>query len=166
MQETRGRRLERSADRVIGGVCSGLAGYFSVDPLLVRLVFVLLTVAGGAGVVLYLVLWLVLPEAGEPPREHDTVGAAVRSVEADLNRIFGDLRRSFATTSPRPAPAPPASTPAPVHGGALWLGVLLVVLGAVLLATSAGLLAWWNWAVMWPVLVIGLGLLLLARRLS
>ncbi|HXM58412.1 MAG TPA: DUF5668 domain-containing protein [Candidatus Dormibacteraeota bacterium] len=52
------------------------------------------------------------------------------------------------------------------RSGWLWAGTLLIVVGAVLLAGSAGLLAWWSWTTMWPVLVIGLGVLLLVRRLS
>lgn len=157
MQETRGRRLERGADRVVGGVCSGLAGLVSVDPLLVRLAFVLLTVVSGAGVVLYLLLWVLMPEPGEPAREGDVLGAGLRSVEADLRHIFGAGRRSLAATHGEAA--------APAHRGGLWLGGLLIVLGAVLLAASAGLMAWWNWSVMWPVLLIGLGVLLMVRRL-
>lgn len=174
MQEIEGRRLERGADRVLGGVCSGLAGYFSVDPLLVRLAFVLLTAASGAGVLLYLILWFFVPEAGEPPRDRDLAGAGIRSMEADLRRIFGETRSSFAATLQPTPPAPPGSPSAPppaaragpAHRAGLWLGTLLIVAGAVLLAGSAGLLSWWDWTVMWPALVIGLGLLLLARRLS
>lgn len=174
MQEIRERRLVRGSDRVLGGVCSGLARYFSIDPLLVRLVFVLLALASGAGVVLYLLLWLLVPEAGEPPREGDVLGAGLRSVEADLRRLFGAPRSAFAAapgTGGVPPAAPPPGSPAPrmrpVHDhGGLWLGTLLIVVGAVLLAGSAGMMTWWNWAVMWPVLIIALGVLLLARRLS
>ena len=162
MQEIKGRRLERGSDRVVGGVCSGLAGYFSVDPLLVRLAFVLLTAASGAGVLLYLILWFFVPEAGEPPRDGDVAGAGIRSMEADLRRVFGETRSSFAAT----LEPPPAAGAEPAHRAGLWLGTLLILVGAVLLAGSAGLLSWWDWAIMWPALVIGLGLLLLARRLS
>jgi hypothetical protein len=47
----------------------------------------------------------------------------------------------------------------------VWLGTLLIVLGAVFLATSAGWMTWWSWATMWPVLIIALGALLLVGRL-
>ena len=57
------KRLYRIRDgRLIAGVCAGLAAYFGIDPTLVRLVFVLLTVFGGFGVLLYLGAWLVVPE--------------------------------------------------------------------------------------------------------
>ncbi len=57
------KRLYRLRDgRVVAGVCAGLAAYFGVDPTLVRLAFALLTVFGGAGVLLYLCGWIVIPE--------------------------------------------------------------------------------------------------------
>ena len=57
------KRLYRLRDgRVVAGVCAGLAAYFAVDPTLVRLAFALLTVFGGAGILLYLCAWIVIPE--------------------------------------------------------------------------------------------------------
>lgn len=55
-------QLTRSrTDRMIGGVCGGLARYFGVDPSLIRLAFALAFVFGGSGLLLYLILWIVLP---------------------------------------------------------------------------------------------------------
>jgi phage shock protein C len=55
-------RLYRSAtDKVIAGVCGGLAHYFNIDPALVRLAFVVFALAGGASVLLYIVLWIAVP---------------------------------------------------------------------------------------------------------
>lgn len=60
MMET--KRLYRSrTDTMLGGVCSGLAKYFSLDPTVVRLIFVLLFLLAGHGLVVYLILWLVVP---------------------------------------------------------------------------------------------------------
>lgn len=58
------KRLYKSnTDKRVWGVCGGLAEYFKVDPILVRILFVVLTLAGGPGLLLYLVLGLVMPEA-------------------------------------------------------------------------------------------------------
>ncbi len=58
-------RVRRSkTDRVIGGVCGGLGSYFGVDPLWFRLAFVVLAIGGGAGVLLYIIGWLIIPESG------------------------------------------------------------------------------------------------------
>ena len=61
------KRLRRSKDnRVIAGVCGGLGEYFGLDPVLFRLIFVILGMPGGApGVVPYLLFWLVMPEERE-----------------------------------------------------------------------------------------------------
>jgi len=57
------RRLYRSRDeRLIGGVCGGLAEYFGIDPLIVRIITVGLVFAGGAGFLAYLAAWLLVPE--------------------------------------------------------------------------------------------------------
>lgn len=62
-----GRRLQLSAtERMIGGVCGGLGEFFELDPILFRAAFLVLAVVGGAGIVLYLVLWLLIP--GPAPR--------------------------------------------------------------------------------------------------
>lgn len=59
-------RLRRSTDdKVIAGVCGGLGAYFGVDPLFFRLAFVVLAIGGGSGVLLYIVAWLIIPEASE-----------------------------------------------------------------------------------------------------
>jgi phage shock protein C len=56
-------RLYRStSDRAIAGVCGGLAQYFKVDPALVRILFLVFALAGGASIVLYIVLWIAVPQ--------------------------------------------------------------------------------------------------------
>jgi phage shock protein C len=57
------KRLYRKPEgRIVAGVCTGLADYLGVDVTIIRLVFAALTVFGGAGVLLYLIAWLVVPE--------------------------------------------------------------------------------------------------------
>ncbi len=60
MAET--RKLYRSrTNRQVAGVCGGLAEYFSIDVTLIRVLFVVLAVLGGSGIVLYLALWIIVP---------------------------------------------------------------------------------------------------------
>ncbi|MBK9942556.1 MAG: PspC domain-containing protein [Kouleothrix sp.] len=59
-------RLMRSRNEIIvAGVCGGLAQYFAIDPVIVRLIFVLVTLTSGLGLLVYPILWLVMPKAGE-----------------------------------------------------------------------------------------------------
>jgi phage shock protein PspC (stress-responsive transcriptional regulator) len=58
------RRLRRSRDdRVIAGVCGGVAEYFGIDAVLVRIAALILVFAGGAGIILYIIGWIAMPEA-------------------------------------------------------------------------------------------------------
>jgi phage shock protein C len=62
-----GKRLERKVQgRMLAGVCAGLADYLGLDPTLVRVVVAVLALFGGAGLVVYVVGWALIPEEGEP----------------------------------------------------------------------------------------------------
>ena len=56
------KRLTRSNNKMIGGVCAGLAEYLDIDPTIVRIVWVLMVFFAGFGGLLYVILWLVMPE--------------------------------------------------------------------------------------------------------
>src|SRR5258707_5777446 len=59
------RRLFRAHEgRWLGGVCAGLGRYFDLSPMIYRIAFVALALAGGTGVLLYIAAWLVIPEDG------------------------------------------------------------------------------------------------------
>jgi phage shock protein PspC (stress-responsive transcriptional regulator) len=73
-------QLRRSGtEKMLGGVCGGLAEYSGIDPVLWRVGFVGLTVAGGAGIVIYLLLWVLMPSG--PLRPGDSPSAVDRLVD-------------------------------------------------------------------------------------
>jgi phage shock protein C len=59
--QSRKRLVRIQKDRKIAGVCTGFGAYFNVDPTLVRLVWILLILAGGSGILLYLIAWIIMP---------------------------------------------------------------------------------------------------------
>jgi phage shock protein C len=75
---TTARRLVKSrTDRMVDGVCGGIAAYFSIDATLIRILWVLLTIFGGSGVLLYIAAMIVMPKAepdataaAAPPKNH------------------------------------------------------------------------------------------------
>jgi phage shock protein PspC (stress-responsive transcriptional regulator) len=76
------RRLYRDPDDVvIGGVCSGLAAYFGLDPVVVRVLFVLLAFANGIGVLAYIVLWISVPSAENSAQKLEMRGKPVNLSE-------------------------------------------------------------------------------------
>src|SRR5712692_5344774 len=173
MQQQATQTFRRGKDRIIGGVCSGLADGLRIDPLWVRLGFVLLTFLQGAGLLIYIVLWLVMPEQVDG---QDRTRSGFDSMSADLKRIGAEVKAQFGGR-PKPAPtqeqAAPSETPAtssnapasrPSTGRtSIGLGVVLVAVGLILLGANTGLV---QWSVIWPSVLIILGVLLLARTLD
>ncbi|MEM7825225.1 MAG: PspC domain-containing protein [Candidatus Aenigmatarchaeota archaeon] len=57
------KKLYRSRkNRIIAGVCGGLGEYFEIDPVLVRLLWILFTAAFGSGILAYIIAWIIIPE--------------------------------------------------------------------------------------------------------
>src|SRR4051794_15277306 len=72
------RRLYKSRDeRMIAGVCGGIAEYFGIDPVIVRVIAVALVFAGGAGLLAYLAAWLLVPGEGADPSERPGRAATI-----------------------------------------------------------------------------------------
>jgi phage shock protein PspC (stress-responsive transcriptional regulator) len=56
------RKLERSSDSIIGGVCGGIANYFNIDPSIVRVISALLIFSPLPAILTYLLMWIIVPE--------------------------------------------------------------------------------------------------------
>ncbi|MFZ0180192.1 MAG: PspC domain-containing protein [Candidatus Dormiibacterota bacterium] len=180
MSEQTQRRLERPEDRVIAGVCHRLGSYFDMDPVVVRIVFVILTAAGGAGVLAYLILWIVMPTAGSTVATGGAgIGEGVRTMATELKDVGREFGSSVAGAWPPPPPPPTypssvdqasASRAARKAGyrherGVPILGLALIVLGLWLLLATLGVLDWASARYVWPVALVVLGFALLIRRL-
>src|SRR5690606_41314410 len=84
------RRLYRSRhDRILGGVAAGVAEYFNIDPTIVRLAWLLTVLWGGAGVVLYIIAWIVVPL---DPGGHAYSAAASGTVGGETGGDIGGAR--------------------------------------------------------------------------
>lgn len=139
-------KLMRSeTDRMVAGVCGGLAVYLGVDAVFVRLAFLLLAFAGGIGLPLYLVLAIVLPSESSLQADGTTVG------EKQMDE-FGNITRD-------PAGAPQRQHP----NGPIIAAVLLILLGVYFLLQNIGFSFLSN-GLIWPLLLITAGIYLIARR--
>src|SRR4030088_747465 len=94
MQQGTSERWYRGQDRILGGVCSGLAEGLHVDPLWIRIAFVLLALVQGIGVVLYVVLWVIMPDRGGVQAGHSRFD----SMMADVRRAWEDLKGQLGGT--------------------------------------------------------------------
>ncbi|MCL4264591.1 MAG: PspC domain-containing protein [Anaerolineae bacterium] len=111
-------KLERSEqEKVIAGVCGGIATYLDIEVIWVRLLFVLLAFASGMGVVIYLVLWLIMPQM-------DGAGAGTAVLKENLDDMGHSAKR--------------LSQPSAI-------GVALILLGLFFLANQLGWLGGLFW---------------------
>lgn len=60
--KTKKRLYKSSSEKILGGVCGGIAEYFDTDPTLVRLLWVIFTLFYGTGLILYIILWIIMPK--------------------------------------------------------------------------------------------------------
>jgi len=148
-------RLERSnANRVIAGVCGGIADYLQVDPTLVRVFFVIATImTAGIGILGYIVLLILMPLPGQP------TPFVQKTVPADPSAASSDDKTTVIT-----APPPP-SDPEAAERRRSAFGYFLVALGVVFLLSNLGAFRIVRWDVVWPLVFIAAGALLLAQRL-
>jgi phage shock protein C len=143
-------RLYRSRDdRMLFGVAGGMGRYFGVDPVLVRLVWVLLFLAAGTGILLYIIAAIIIPE--EP------AGAAASAPGGAAADAGGPPRAGGTPGGPWPWNAPGGRSRSD-GGGAIFLGLILVVVGAWFLLQR--LVPGLDGRLVWPGLLILLGLLL------
>ncbi|NQU85906.1 MAG: PspC domain-containing protein [Mariniphaga sp.] len=95
----RKRRLYRDPDRrVIGGVCGGLGAYFNMDPVILRIIFVVLFfVTSGAGLLAYLILWIAVPKALNTSQRLEMRGqeVTVSNIEKSIKEEVIEVKESF-----------------------------------------------------------------------
>ncbi len=129
------KTLKRNTqDRIVGGVCSGLARYFDIEPWIARLVCVLLLLAAPPQMVLlYIILWVVIPADTVP----EFTGMEMTD---DLGPVPSDLDEK--------------------NKGNLFLGILLIGLGLLFLLRNY--ILWFDWGTIWPIvlIILGIGILL------
>lgn len=145
------RLVKSKTDHVIWGVCGGLAEYFKVDSVIVRLAFVVLVLIDGIGILLYIILAIIMPaeeQAGLPQK--DVIEQNVQDVAEEVKGTFENMEKETPTQQKTQY--------------ARWLGVILILLGAYFLLESLHLLSWVRFDIFWSLLLILIGIVLLVKR--
>ncbi|NJN16327.1 MAG: PspC domain-containing protein [Oscillochloris sp.] len=90
------RRITRSrTDRMVAGVAGGLAAYLNIDPMILRIAFVVLALINGFGAVLYLALWLIVPNEDNPGVARDNLSVAVGEMQGMVEDLVARVRSAF-----------------------------------------------------------------------
>jgi phage shock protein C len=153
------KKLYRSiTDRVIGGVAAGLAEYFALDPVLVRLLFVIFTLAGGGGLLVYIVMWIVIPEKPVDPKEFQNSHTENQPEMENQEKPFEESNTG--SNNPVLNDSKKTKTRERRNRGSLIGGLVLITLGVLFMLDN--LLPNINFGDLWPVIliVIGAGLLI------
>jgi phage shock protein C len=130
------KRLYRSTkNRIIAGVSGGLGEYLDVDPVLFRIAFVVATFAGGAGILAYIIAWIIMPEQ---PREEPM----------------------STPSQPPPSPTEPRKE-SPPNRGSIVGGLILIVLG--LLFLGENFIPHFHFRDYWPLILVAIGIGLILK---
>lgn len=120
--------------RVLGGVCAALAQRWAIDVQLLRLAFVLLALASGLGILIYLALWLVWPsESGGPGKLWAVIRGNASELRATSSSSVSDLFAAWTRSGQADSPWPRSRR---------WLGIGLVAAGVWLFLGGVGMFAW------------------------
>jgi phage shock protein PspC (stress-responsive transcriptional regulator) len=150
------RRLYRSRDdRLIFGVCGGLAKYFDIDPVIVRIITIVVALATGVGILAYIGMAIVVPlENSQVKEPKDVVKENVEEIKQTATQLGEELRSTFERKE-----GAPEETAKDRHRGYNILGIILVVIGVIFLLNS--LFSWLSWGRLWPLILIAIGLLVI-----
>ena len=139
-------RLYRSeSNSVIGGVCGGLGEYFNTDPVLFRIIFAIVFFVGGSGLLVYIVLWIVIPL--EEPQIINTFKNSDMEEE-----IKYDEAKSDNTDQQKPQK----------NDGNLWGGLILITLGVIFLIDR--FVPRIDFGDLWPLILIVVGVILISKN--
>ncbi len=143
------KKLYRSTEnKMLGGVCAGIAEYFDIDPTLIRLIFVLIFFAEGAGFLAYIVAWIIIPE--KPVSNQENGGSDKNSSSGSHEIVENEEIEKQSENA--------------VHKKSssqnIW-GILMIIIGGLFLINT-----WISFIFMerfWPLLLIVIGLVLLLK---
>ncbi|OQX78616.1 MAG: hypothetical protein B6D61_05070 [Bacteroidetes bacterium 4484_249] len=140
-------RLYRSeSNSVIGGVCGGLGEYFNTDPVLFRIIFAIVFFVGGSGLLVYIVLWIVIPL--EEPQIINTFKNSDMEEEIKYDEAKSD------NTDQQKKPQK--------NDGNLWGGLILITLGVIFLIDR--FVPRIDFGDLWPLILIVVGVILISKN--
>ncbi len=144
------RRLYRSErDRVIAGVCGGLGEYFDVDPVLIRLIFIVIFLFGGSGIVAYIIMWVLIPTESSI-KENLSSEEYIRKNSDELK----DKAETFAKD---------ISHSVDHENGRIIIGVFIALIGVCFLSTNFGFFPLFDIWKLWPLVLVVIGFILIFK---
>jgi phage shock protein PspC (stress-responsive transcriptional regulator) len=132
-----------STDKIIAGVAGGLGQYFNLDATIIRGIFALLTLMGGSGILVYLILWIIIPSS--PESRHQAHAMESDSIDQETETkppLLNETKRK-------------------------WLrlvgGIIIIIFGLASFLNQIMPLPWWRWRFFWPLILIIIGVLVIIK---
>lgn len=137
------------SNKIIAGVAGGLGEYFNIDPTIIRIIFILLTVFGGSGLIIYIVLWLVIPAKSQSPKHpQDTIRSNIEDMKSTTKTFTHSIRN-------------PGSSG---DNSRFWWAIIIILIGFFFLMNNYGLLDPLDLEKLWPVILMIFGLAIILRK--
>ena len=140
------KKLYRSVtDKMLAGVCGGLAEYFAIDPVIVRLIFVLAVIFGGSGILAYIILWIIIPQkpyiitpfnTNPPSGDSSSSTEEKKSENSNSDMNYVNINKTQSNRS-------------------IYAGAFLILLGGIFLLDN--FVPHFHFGDFWPLILIGLG---------
>jgi len=169
------KRFYRSrTDKKLAGVCAGIASYFEIDPTLVRLIWIVFTFAGGAGLLVYIIAAIVMPEEPDQPQQknyrqtqhhntaeifevdeqmeedsRDSGQSDVESTEYQTNELINEKNGQNESKSDR---------------NNITLGLILILIGALFFSRNFFRWFWIDFSYIWPIVLILIGVVMIINK--
>lgn len=141
------KKLYRSRiDRIIAGVCGGLGEFFSIDPVLFRIIFVVLALTGGSGILIYIIMMLIIPK-----EENGGVDLSKEKVKETIKESAENLKKEIKRGETG-------------YGGKKLLAFIVIAIGFIALFHELLPSPWFRLDFIGPLLIIFIGLLVLFKN--
>lgn len=155
------KKLYRSkTDKIFAGVCGGLADYFDIDATIIRLLFILIVAFGGSGLIVYLLLWLIMPKSSNEPAI--ITEEKVKEVAQEIKEKAEEFRENIKNEELQPKVRSHLHDSNRRRGG--LFGWILLILGLVFLFNSFAP-TWMRIHAFsyWPLILVFLGLVMIVN---
>lgn len=145
-QKVTSKGLYRSeTNKIIAGICGGIGEYLSIDPVIFRIIFILGTIFGGWGIIVYIILWIVIPSESKAGSINEgNVKENVEEIKLKAKNFATDIASG--------------------NDSKVWIGIIIALVGVMFLFSNFGIFYIFDFAKFWPLILVGLGLLIIMKN--
>ncbi|QLG69651.1 MAG: Phage shock protein C, PspC [Candidatus Woesebacteria bacterium] len=139
--------LRSKENRIIAGVCGGLGEFFKIDPTVIRIIFILITLFGGSGGLLYLILWLIIPSENKGKEPKDLIRDNAKEIKDETKELIKKSKNYSKKEE-----------------GRLIIGMTLMILGLMFLLENFNIFRIQYLFRLWPLILIVIALGILFKK--